>query len=671
MKNNYLTNKKFYKENRENDGIKISVESLSRSGKSEETVHYPFTITNISSEPVNLKFEVEEAGWEVMEVALDLGEEQTVEIKPEKTYEMELQVKVSKRVAPGGYENQKLIIKKEDNKSGQQEMLDEIIFTTLRYLPHPYLLHTEEGWENVKDKMDNYEWMAEILEKIEKKHVSWEVPEIDPSGDFIFEKDSCKPAFPLSVAWKLTANKKKAEKYAAKIKEFLLKLSDPEKGYPETGKGSSHYAVKEGLLFRHAAAAYDLICETDILTEVEKSQIEATFNKFIRDWSRTEKKIINKNGQFTMGVGLNSDYIGNHHLSIVVAGVYISLILQDFNHLNRFLYGPGGFTEQMANGMMDDGFWYETDPGYHMLVADFFIKIARACKPWGINLFDLQVPPKYNRYAGLREEKERQKFGPNYRNSRNISDMLDCLVPLADYRGVIFANNKSWEVRLGGGHLEQFYEHYRKPEYAWALRQKKRGSLQTLLYGIPELPEVEDSRPEIVNSENAGFYVLRSSFDKEEPEKQLQAVLKCGTPGGGHRHYDQTNLLSIMRYGRSFYNTQSAWWGGVYHHMYYDWLIKSANHNMVIVDQGNQGVTSPEKLLLKKGEKFKSAAVQVKVPWAYMSFWPKGTEEKIKDLGTILQRRLMTVTEDYIIVADYLADLPQGEKGKQSHIYDW
>ncbi|MFW6309192.1 MAG: hypothetical protein ACOC1S_04160, partial [bacterium] len=264
-----------------------------------------------------------------------------------------------------------------------------------------------------------------------------------------------------------------------------------------------------------------------------------------------------------------------------------------------------------------------------------------------------------------------QKFGPNYRNHRSISDMVDCLVPLGDYRGIIFSNNKSWEVRLGGGRLEPFYEYYRKPEYAWALKQKKRGSLQTLLYGVPELPEVEDPRPEMVNSENAGFYVLRSSFDKEEPEEQLQAVLKCGTPGGGHRHYDQTDLLSIMRYGRSFYNTQSAWWGGVYHHMYNDWLIKSANHNMVIVDQGNQGVTRPEKLLLKKEEKYKSTAVQVKAPWADMSFWPKGTEEKIKDLGKILQRRLMTLTEDYIIVADYLSDISQGKEDKGSHIYDW
>ena len=66
-----------------------------------------------------------------------------------------------------------------------------------------------------------------------------------------------------------------------------------------------------------------------------------------------------------------------------------------------------------------------------------------------------------------------------------------------------------------------------------------------LIYGVPELPEVESGDVRGAYADNAGALMLRST--QKEPREKIQAVLKYGTHGGYHGHFDRTAMLSLMR----------------------------------------------------------------------------------------------------------------------------
>lgn len=651
----------FCRPTRSADGIAILFDRLGTSAEAGEAAEYRFVIWNGNDRSVAVRLRPASDEQHVMSPEVTPGR---FRLEPGGESEGKITVTVPEVIPPGGFEEQRLRLLIDN----QESPADEFVLTTARHLPHPYLMHTEEGWRRVKEKIRKHDWAEKVFQKLVEKAGNWTVPDIHPSGLYVFEAWVAGSGIlrDTIVAWKLTGNRV----YARKAVEFLLKLSDPERGFPETMRAVSRYAVKQGTLFRQVGMAYDLLCGTDVLSESEHDQIRRTLRLFIRQWSGTEEYLLQD-----MRPYLDNSRIGNHPLSVVVGAVMCALALQDLNHVKRYLWGPGGFEQQMSRGIMDDGFWFETDPGYHSLVTGFFWKIAQACRPWGYNLFDRWVRPSYLRHVGLRKESgvdpsgrrlsngtvpTRLLQGPSTRNRRTLKDMFDCLIPLADYRRVVFANNKSGELCLEGC-IERAYTRYPDPDFAWALG-RRRGGFDALLYGPGEIPERSCPRPTVATAENAGLYVLRSSVGEEdEPRQQIQAVLKAGSHGHGHGHFDQTNLLSIMRYGRSFYRTEAVldWKYDV--PVQNGWLKKSANHNMILVDRGNQGFAESKKLFTHDGEMFRAAAVQATAPWR--SHDGESTEP-------IRHRRLMLVTDDYIVVADSVGSA-QGPGEADEHIFDW
>jgi hypothetical protein len=146
---------------------------------------------------------------------------------------------------------------------------------------------------------------------------------------------------------------------------------------------------------------------------------------------------------------------------------------------------------------------------------------------------------------------------------------------------------------------------------------------------------------------------------EDDPREQIQAVLKAGSHGHGHGHFDQTNLLSIMRYGRSFYRTQAVLdWKYDEAPEQNGWLKRSANHNMILVDRGNQGFAESGILFTHDGDMLRAAAVQAVAPWLL----PDGEATE-----PMRHRRLMLVTDDYIVVADAVG----GAQEQGQHTFDW
>jgi len=192
-------------------------------------------------------------------------------------------------------------------------------------------------------------------------------------------------------------------------------------------------------------------------------------------------------------------------------------------------------------------------------------------------------------------------WGPNTKPFRQIRDMWNSLPPFLDYRGVMFGINDTTEKRPADQDqaFDLAYYLYHDPVYAGAAKKAQKRSL---LYGMDDLPEkTPDVSSLSAYADNAGVAMLRSQTPNRPQSDQIQAVLRYGTDGWAHGHFDRTDLLSLMRYGRSFYNPEMIWYS--YEPFMYKFYVQtSVNHNMVVVDQKMQEPVESKRLLFYSGK---------------------------------------------------------------------
>ena len=160
-----------------------------------------------------------------------------------------------------------------------------------------------------------------------------------------------------------------------------------------------------------------------------------------------------------------------------------------------------------------------------------------------------------------------RKWGGNLRNAVHIRDMFDAVVPFLDYRGVIFGIADSDEKKMDGVHFGSTYDlafhYYKEDSYLPVIANAEPDPI----FGEPEvyiraleqksrMPQKsgEASTPYTRNafSDNIGLALLRSQKPGRPQREQLQAVLRYGSHGYAHGHFDITDLLSVMRYGGAF-----------------------------------------------------------------------------------------------------------------------
>ena len=151
--------------------------------------------------------------------------------------------------------------------------------------------------------------------------------------------------------------------------------------------------------------------------------------------------------------------------------------------------------------------------------------------------------------------------------------------------------------------------------------------------------------------------------------------MKWGTHGGWHGHFDRVSLLALERYGQTFYSPLAGF-DGYMRDQYKMWDQASASHNMVVVDQLMQEPVEAELLLFENHQELQACVVQTRARWCqapdWMKFYPPKYGPNLYDTGvafdpdfqSVLQRRLLAVTDDYVVMADLL-DAPQ------QHTYDW
>ena len=677
--------------------LALDADIRGRSTEPDKPIEYSVSVGNCTDRPKTVSLQVDRFGWEAMTTTVSPA---TLELMPGETKSAIMRVSFNDQVAPGGNEQQVL----RAIPNGDAGASTTLAFTTARALPHPYILHTPARWQEVREKVRRYDWARESQAEFVRAADEWRVPEIaqpphndpgDTMGPYLFATPNEHGLMACGVAWQLTGDKK----YAEKIALFMRRLSDPEHGYNKTLRGCNQSLVQEGHFFQHIAMAYDMALDSGLFTEADQLQIAKTFRAFAETID------------FESGRGA----INNWNLSEDCGAFYCALVLQDLSLAERFFSGPSGIKDQLAKGTMDDGWWYECSISYNVWCASEFTQAALAYEPWGVNFRDMRLPANFSKQAMISAElsggntanetdeyAKRRPFGmvaelwgPNRKPYREIRDLWNSLLPFLDWRAVMFGVNDSTENsvvssrrEVGGQPFELAYYVYRDPAYAAILKAAPK---RDLLYGVPELPTKTPERfRDSAYADNVGVTMLRSQTPGRPIREQIQAVLHYGTHGWAHGHFDRTSLLSLMRYGRSFYNPESVFY--VYEpYMYKFYTQTSLNHNMVVVDQKMQEATESERLLFHSGSAMQATVVQTDSRWSnppyggmVYDYVPVKTfaEKQWREGRTvpnpidpprygsitgfsekILQRRLMVVTDDYIVLADYV-------KGAEAHTYE-
>lgn len=682
----------------EGDPLALKCDILGKSAPVGQAAQYEITVTNCSDVPQAVTLSLVKHGWEAMTSTVEPA---SMDLAPAESKTCTVTVVVTDHVAPGGHEEQ--VLQAIGNGHGDKAATMTLI--TANALPHPYILHTPAAWQEIRDNVKKYPWAKTALDEYITEAKNWRVPEIatppnndpdDTKGPFLFKTDNEHGFMACGIVWQVTRDKK----YAEKVAQFLRRLSDPNNGYAKTFRACSQDFVQEGHFFQHIAMSYDMILDSGVLSEDDVKQINATLRLALEIFDR----------------GNSGGAINNWNLSELTGAFYCALALQDLAAADHFFSGPTGIKNQLAKGVMDDGWWYECSVSYNTWCASEFSQVAIAYEPWGVNFKDMWVPASYYRDAALSSASGKAQinggvtasgganvndlqrpfgmckeiWGPNRKPYRQIRDMWNSLTPFLDYRGVMFGINDTTEKRPADQDqaFDLAYYLYRDPVYA-AIAQK--ATKRSLLYGIGDQPE---NAPDLSHSsacaDNAGVVLLRSQTDKRPQSDQIQAVLHYGTHGWAHGHFDRTDLLSLMRYGRSFYSPEMLWYS--YEPFMYKFYVQTTvNHNVVVVDQKMQEPVESKRLLFYSGKALQATAVETNARWSNPPYggmvydyvpvktfaekcWREGRSVPIPDklpaygsltdyTEPVLQRRLMIVTDDYLVLADYL-------KAKEKHTFD-
>ena len=652
----------------EGNSVKATAEVYSKPAEAGETVVYPVSVTNCETTAQTVRFSIQKYGWEAFPTKTEPAQ---LELKPGETRQIELHVTVPPGVPAGGREKQTLQILPSANPTAVQT----ITFTTLRGMPHPFTIHTAEGWDEVREKANKYDWASDRKERYIQDARRWTAPSRPPyavNGDgnpYLCATNNEIGLMNNATAWQLTRD----IEYAQKVKQFLLMISDYQTGFPLTLKASNQASVQEGHFFQHLAQAYDLISDAEILSQKERAQIEHTFRLYIDIFLRYK----------TTGGA-------NWAVSQLTGVLFCALAIQDFNLVDEVLYAPSCLLDKFRTYTMPDGWWYECTVSYNLWVASEYIQIGLALNPFGYSLLtekfpvDYNLTPEYDK-VGANERADQRNLhhghsfrvrGPIHQPFVTIKMMSDALLPFLDYRGWIFGINDATEREVGGDSFEMAYYAFRDPRYAAFIRMTPKRN--DLIYGVPELPDVTPDEVRGAYADNAGALMLRST--QENSREKIQAVLKYGTHGGYHGHFDRTALLSLMRYGRSFYNPEMVWYSYA-PYMYNFYVQTSISKNMVTVDLKQQEADASERTLFHTGDLFQAGCVEGTAAWSYPAYGglrssmrgPRNFKEKTEwearyfpipeehpNFGVqtgftepVFQRRLMVVTDDYVVLADY------------------
>ncbi|MDV7139140.1 heparinase II/III family protein [Maribacter sp. TH_r10] len=639
---------------KESPRAQVTYTIQSKSAKANDTIHYGFEIKNENQVAEIFHLKINDPRTLACQYMLS---DSIVTLKPQESYSGKLQVIISDRMPKGGKESCFITI---ENELGNR--VETFEFISVRAKEHPFLLVTNDIINETKEKVKNYPWAKANLDAMLKELDVYKVPErkivtkprpVKVWSSFNYRPNDSEEVFRLCLAWKLTGK----ESYKEKAIRFIKEVCDKDEGYLSIGAATYGVQVHEGNFFLHLAAACDILFNEPEFSAEDRENIEATFRYYLE---------LNRKHMDPLG-------IMNHQASANAGAILSALFLQDVAEVEYLTEADGGMADQIGKGVMDDGWWFEGTANYCYLVVQRYSLVAQAFQNYGWDLYHRRFPVKFKSkdFENVREGFTGMKFdnwGPVTKNTIGLEDMVTPYIPFMDENANVVATNDS-NLKTPDPFYELAYRAYKLNDLAWVLSKTKRDSWVSLMYGVPELPEVGDPRTASAFAPNVGLVALRSHANNNTPEEQIQAYFKYGTHGGWHGHFDRTNMIGLDRNGHKYFGAEMVWFG--YGNPGYKECVQtSATHNMVIVDGLQQEAVPSKQTLFYKGEMMQATVVETKARWRKIPTWnaekfpPWDDTDYDGDFEPILQRRLSIVTDDYVVIADYITS-------NKKHNYDW
>lgn len=672
----------------------ISSEILSQAGDCDKPVPYEITLENDTQKEMHVGLAQEKYARETM--ILDYPDK--IILPPQGKKTVIVKVMMTELVPPGGYE--KAILRAVPN--GNSAKSRTITLVTSRKRQHPFLIHKEEGWQKVRDKIKRSKEAQAIFENSYCKTAEeWEVPVPGSSNTYVYPAYSQNALGDTAIAWKLSGK----EAYAKKCAEYLKGMVDGTYGYMTTNYSYFQFVesekeydkgdhkvrracsagwVQEAEFFIGLTSVYDLLYDSGYLDDEIHRGMEQIYRNYMEfaGWRLTD------------GDG------NNFQLAEMTAGLFCAYILQDYHWIDRFINGENGFCDLLSSVLYDDGVYFEEASGYMRLAAELLFTAANGSQNFGINLKDMQVPACYDRYIlhspwAMRETWSEdgkpflgmgfQRYQPVANPVRSIKQYYDALLLLINHKGILMSMNDGNELYLYEI-FEQAYDMYRDERYGAVIMQAPHRSL---IYGVQKLPDTGyqlGSGSLLLPA--AGFGILRGEESWKENTYKSQAVLKFGPHGGYHGHFDRLSLLSFIKEDCTFHNMEYTWYGYT-SFLFKMWVQTSVAHNMVTADLRMQEPASCEPVLYYSGKGYQAVCAQTVSRWCdppyggqtpYPIQFPgekcgkegkyvlnPGAVRRQGETGEysepVFQRRLLILTEGYCIIWDY-------EKSDKEHDFD-
>ena len=449
---------------------------------------------------------------------------------------------------------------------------------------HPCLLVTREGVEAIKKKAAERPWAKSAHDALLKSAGGWlgrtiKVPERggqwwhwyscpkdgtrlktvsptkhrcptcgkvytgEPYDSVVVNRDHsalARATEELGLAWQLSGERP----YAAKAAEILERYAERYLAYPRhtihghdrVGGGRvGPQTLDEAVWLIPVVRGYDLVW--DALSPDQRETIETKLLRPCADVILEHK-------------------IGIHNIQCwknSAVGL-VGICLDEPRYLADAVTSPRGIRQQLAKGILDDGSWFEGAWGYHYYTMSALAPLAEALRNVGVDVYT-------DRYRSF------------------YAAPLRFALP----NGRLPAFNDSGEANAYGPwtRYEVAYARWRDPLFAAMLKDRRRTSRESLLFGVSE-PDASAQFP--AGSRNypvSGYAYLQCDEGTNAPV----AVVDYAPHGGGHGHPEKLQLLLYAR-GEIVAPDPGCIAYGVPLHR--EWYRQTIAHNTVAVDRRSQ-----------------------------------------------------------------------------------
>lgn len=464
---------------------------------------------------------------------------------------------------------------------------------------HPNLVLTKNAVKEIKASLGKYPVMdrsiqiaKDFVDKALESEMDVPWPK-DAGGGYTHErhKQNYNEMYQAGILYQITGE----EKYAEFIRTMLLKYAEM---YPKLGKHPQGKQQTPGRMFwqslnetvwlLHTIQAYD--CIYDWLKPEERELFE---NNIFRPMTKF----------FLEECTHEFDLIHNHGTWIVAAVGMAGLIMEDDQLVQQSLYGSkmdkkSGFMKQLDMLFSPDG--YYTEGGYYARYAlwPFFIY----AEVLNNNLPELNI---YKYRDSILKKSLYSALQVTYTNG--------AFIPVNDA-----LKEKTWLTPELKYAIDFVYYHYEHDEGLLSIAKMHNqvtltGAGLFTAKGLAENPNPPKFNWKSVeftdgpDGKQGGVGLLRWG----DPEDQETMMMKYGTHGLSHGHFDKLSFLFydqgreiIQDYGAARFLNVVQKWGGRYLPENKTWAKLTLAHNTLVVDQKSQYNGSRNKSQLHHSDRY-------------------------------------------------------------------